>query len=535
MSQKKGTKKAEGGDAGAKKLPAEQKPAKEIKAEARKEKPVAAPEQKTKPNSAITVKKSDDFSEYFTQLVEKAELADIRYGVKGFVCYMPWAVMTIKKMYSKYETLLEANGHLPLIMPTVIPKSFFEKESDHVKGFAPEVFWVTEAGGNHEKLEEPLALRPTSETALYSMYSMWIRSYQDLPFKRYQSCQVFRFEGRSTRAFFRAREFHWIEAHDVFATLEDAKNQVLQDMDMTYKMVRDEFCIPIIFFQRPEWDKFAGAIHTYAADALLESGKVIQLPSTHLLGQNFSKPFNVKYVTKEGKEELGYITCYGPAISRIYGAMAAVLGDDQGLVLPWDLAPVQAVIIPIYFKGKAEGVDKACKDVEAALKAKMAISVKIDDRDFVTAGEKYNEWEMRGVPVRIEIGPKDVEKDQVVVVTRTPKKKEFVPRAKLLETMENIARSYTQNLRDIHLLKFDSLVEKCDYIEDAKAAIDNNKIACVGICSIDMSGYPCAEKIEKGTGGAIRGKRVDDEPIKFERCAACGAPNPVTVYVAKSY
>jgi prolyl-tRNA synthetase len=294
MSQKKGTKKADSGDAGTQKAPAEQKLAKEVKGEQKTEKTApAASEQKTKPMSAITVKKSEDFSEYFTQLVEKAELADIRYGVKGFVCYMPWAVMTIKKMYEKYERLLEINGHLPLIMPTVIPKSFFEKESDHVKGFAPEVFWVTEAGGNHEKLEEPLALRPTSETALYSMYSYWIRSYQDLPFKRYQSCQVFRFEGRATRPFFRAREFHWIEAHDVFATLEDAEKQVRQDMEMTYKMVRDEFSIPIIFFQRPEWDKFAGAIHTYAADALLENGKVIQLPSTHLLGQNFSKPFNV--------------------------------------------------------------------------------------------------------------------------------------------------------------------------------------------------------------------------------------------------
>jgi prolyl-tRNA synthetase len=535
MSQKKGTKKAEGGDGGAKKAPAEQKPAKDGKAETRKEKPAAEPEQKTKPNSAITVKKSEDFSEYYTQLIEKAELADIRYGVKGFVCYMPWAVMTIKKMYAKYEALLEYNGHLPLIMPTVIPKSFFEKEADHVKGFAPEVFWVTEAGANHEKLEEPLALRPTSETALYSMYSLWIRSYQDLPFKRYQSCQVFRYEGRATRPFFRGREFHWIEAHDVFATLEDAKNQVLQDMDMSYKMVRDEFCIPIIFFQRPEWDKFAGGIHTYAADALLENGKVVQLPSTHLLGQNFSKPFNVKFVNKEGKDELGYITCYGPAISRIYGAMVAVLGDDQGLVLPWDLAPVQVVIVPIYFKGKTDAVDKACKDVEAEIKAKTGVSVKVDDRDYVTAGEKYNEWEMRGVPVRIEIGPKDIEKDQVVVVTRTPKKKEFVPKAKLLDILDGISKAYTQNLRDHHLLKFDSLVQKCDYIEDAKEAIDHNKIACVGLCSIDMSGYSCAEKVEKGSGGVVRGKRVDEEPNKFDRCVVCGAPNPVAVYVARSY
>jgi len=504
------------------------------KAKTAGDKPAGEGDQK-KPMAGITVKKSDDFSEYFTQLVEKAELADIRYGVKGFVCYMPWAVQTIKKMYTKYETLLEANGHLPLIMPTVIPKSFFEKEAEHVEKFTPEVFWVTEAGGNHEKLEEPLALRPTSETALYSMYHYWIRSYQDLPFKRYQSCQVFRYEGRATRPFFRAREFHWIEAHDVFATLEDAEKQVLEDMDTTYKMVRDEFCIPIIFFQRPEWDKFGGAIHTYAADALLESGKVIQLPSTHLLGQNFSKPFDVKYVTKEGTTEYGYITCYGPAISRIYGAMIAVLGDDQGLILPWDLAPIQVIIVPIYFKGQTTAIDEACKDVEATLKQETPYTIKFDSRDYITAGEKFNEWEMRGVPVRIEIGPKDIEKDQVVIVTRNPKQKIFVPRTELVEKVKEIAGNYTQNLRDQHLLKFDTLIQKCDYIEDAKDALENNKIACIGLCSIDMSAYPCAEKVEKGTGGQIRGKRVDEEPIAFDRCIACGAPNPVTVYVARSY
>ncbi|HMF32630.1 MAG TPA: proline--tRNA ligase [Candidatus Lokiarchaeia archaeon] len=484
---------------------------------------------------AIATKKGDDFSDWFTELVNKAELADIRYGVKGFVCYMPWAVISIKKMYAKYEAVLEKNGHLPLIMPTVIPQSFFEKEADHVKGFAPEVFWVTEAGAEGEKLEERLALRPTSETALYSMYHFWIRSFRDLPFKRYQSCQVFRYEGKATRPFFRAREFHWIEAHDVFATLEDAEAQVQQDMETTYAMVRDEFCIPIIFFQRPEWDKFAGAIHTYAADALLESGKVLQLPSTHLLGQNFSGPFDVTFTNKEGQPELGWITCYGPAISRIYGAMVAVLGDDQGLILPFDLAPLQVVIVPIIFKNAAEVVNAKCKEVEELLRTKTFYSVKLDDRDYVTAGEKFNEWEMKGVPIRIEVGPKDIEKEQVVVVTRNPKEKMFVPEADLLDKVTEIAQNYTQILRDQHLQKFETFVENAETIIEAKTVIENSKIACVGICSIEMDGYDCAEQIEKGTGGQVRGKRVDDEPIKFERCIVCGKSDPVTVYVARAY
>lgn len=484
---------------------------------------------------AIVVKKAEDFSAWYTELISKAELADIRYGVKGFVVYMPWATITIKKMYQKYETLLEANGHLPLVMPTLIPESYFYKEADHVEGFAPEVFWVETAGSKGEKLEERLALRPTSETALYSMYSLWIRSYQDLPFKRYQSCQVFRHEGKATRPFFRGREFHWIEAHNVFATLEEARAQVLEDMEMTYKMVRDEFCMPVIFFERPQWDKFAGAISTYAADALLESGRVIQLPSTHLLGQNFSKPFNVQYMSKDGTSEYGYITCYGPAISRIYGAMIAMLGDDQGLVLPFDLAPVQVVIVPIYFKGKVDAVEARCKAVAATLRDVTGFSIKLDDRDYVTAGEKFNEWELRGVPIRIEIGPKDVEKDQAVLVTRYPREKRFVPATGLVDTVKEIAAGYTAKIKERHLQRFETFVERCETIDEAKQAIDHGKIAAIGLCSIGMEGYECAEYIEKNSGGLVRGKRVDEEPVTFTFCAVCGKRDPATVYVARSY
>ena len=310
-------------------------------------------------DTGITVKKSDDFSEWYTQLVQKAELGDVRYNIKGLVVYMPWATKSIKKMYKLTEDILERKGHEPLIMPSLIPESNFKLEGEHVKGFAPEVFWVTEHGAG-EKFEEKMALRPTSETALYQMYSLWIRSYKDLPFKRYQSCQVWRYEGKMTRPFFRGREFHWIEAHDVFATEKEALAQVKEDMETTKETLLEKFAIPFIFFQRPQWDKFAGAVNTYAADALMGSGKVLQLPSTHMLGQNFSKPFNVKFVDEKSEEKLAYITCYGPAISRIYGAMIALHGDDKGLVLPWDVAPKQIVIVPILFTdGKEEVLKKA--------------------------------------------------------------------------------------------------------------------------------------------------------------------------------
>ena len=480
----------------------------------------------------ITVKKSEDFSEWYSQLVQKAELADLRYNIKGFVCYRPWSVITIKKMYKKYEDLLEKNGHLPLIMPSLIPESNFHLESEHVEGFTPEVFWVTEAGDG-KKFEERLALRPTSETALYKMYSYWVRSYKDLPFKRYQSCQVWRYEGKATRPFFRAREFHWIEAHNVFATMDDAKAQVIEDMEMTHQMLEEEFSIPIIFFERPQWDKFPGAISTYAADALMESGKVIQLPSTHLLGTNFSKPFNVKFVDKEGEEKLGYITCYGPAISRIYGAMIAILGDDQGLIMPFDLAPLQIVIVPVIFKKSKEDIFKKCQEIEKMLSKKY--STKLDGREDVTTGEKFNEWELKGVPIRIEVGPKDMEKSQAVVVNRHTKEKSFVKLDKLKEFVEDIAGNYTADLKKKNLVAFQKLVVKADSMEAARKAIEDRKIVACGLCSIGMDGFTCAEKLEKGTNGLVRGKKVGKEDIRFDKCIVCGKKAEETVYLARSY
>ena len=491
-----------------------------------------ANKKKDAPITGITISKEQDFSAWYTDLISKAELADIRYNIKGFVCYLPWATITIKKMYQKYEQLLEKNNHLPLIMPSLIPESNFMLESDHVEGFAPEVFWVTEAGNEGEKFPERLALRPTSETALYKMYHYWIRSYKDLPFKRYQSCQVWRYEGKMTRPFFRAREFHWIEAHDCFATEEEAKQQVLEDMKTTYQMLQDEFCIPVIFFERPQWDKFSGAEKTFAADALMGSGKVLQLPSTHLLGQNFAKPFDVKFVDKDGVEKYVYQTCYGPAISRIYGGMIAYLGDDKGLILPFNLAPLQIVIVPVIIKGKEKIVLDKCKEIYENLKANYL--VKLDDSEG-SPGTKFYFWEMKGVPFRIEIGPKDIQKNQVVVVKRHDGQKYFVTEKELDKKLKDLANNYTIELKEKKLLDFEEQIEICYELDAAKEALDKGKIVCCGFCSIDKKSYRCAEKVEKELGGFVRGKRVDKEKHEFASCIICAEPATCTVYIAKSY
>ncbi|MFX1380001.1 MAG: proline--tRNA ligase [Promethearchaeota archaeon] len=490
-----------------------------------------AKKKKEAPITGITVSKEEDFSGWYTELINKAELADIRYNIKGFIVYREWATMTIRKMYKKTEDLLDKKGHLPLTMPSLIPESNLLLETQHVEGFAAEVFWVTEAGSSG-KLSERLALRPTSETALYPMYALWIRSYKDLPFKRYLSCQVWRYEGKMTRPFFRAREFHWIESHNVFATMEDAMKQVKEDMETTYQILQDECCIPIIFFQRPEWDKFPGAIHTYAADALMGSGKVLQLPSTHLLGQIFSKPFEVKFVDKDGKEEYGYQTCYGPAQSRNYGAMIAYLGDDKGLVLPFDLAPIQIIIIPIFYKGKEKLVLDKANEIYNLFRNKYTI--KIDDSDE-SVGNKYYHWELKGVPIRIEIGPKDIEKHQVIIVKRHDGKKFQIKEEKLTDKIEEIAQNYTNEIKEKSLIDFESQIECVYEIDAAFEAINNGKIVCCGFCSIDMDAYHCAEVVEKEIGGFVRGKRVDEEKHEFATCLICGKPAGCTVYIAKSY
>jgi len=490
-----------------------------------------AKKKKEAPLTGITVSKEEDFSGWYTELLNKAELADIRYNIKGFVVYREWATISIKKMYAKYEELLESKGHLPLIMPSLIPESNFLLEAEHVKGFSAEVFWVTEAG-NSDKFSERLALRPTSETALYKMYSLWIRSYKDLPFKRYLSCQIWRYEGKMTRPFFRAREFHWIEAHDVFATLEEAKAQVEEDMQTTYQMVQNEFCIPIIFFERPQWDKFAGAIATYAADALMGSGKVLQLPSTHLLGQKFSIPFNVKFVDKNGEEKYGYQTCYGPAISRIYGAMIAYHGDDKGLVLPFDIAPIQIIIVPILFKGKEEIILNKAYEILSLLKGRY--KVKVDNSDE-SPGSKFYNWELRGVPIRIEIGPKDLQKQQLVLVKRHDGKKFIIKEGELANKVNEIAQNYTNEIKEKSLVDFESQIELCYEKDAAIEAINNGKIVACGFCSIDKEGEKCAEVVEKDIGAFVRGKRVDEEKHEFASCLICGKPATCTVYLARSY
>lgn len=481
-----------------------------------------------KNQEGLTVKKSENFSEWYTQIIQKAELADLRYNVKGFLVFQPWSVLSMEKMFQQMESVLQKKGHKPYWFPTVIPESNLTKESSHVEGFTPEVFWITHGG--EKKFEEKLALRPTSETAFYQMFGTWIRSYKDLPLKAYQRANVFRHETKATRPFLRSREFHWIEAHCAHATEEKAFAQVKEDMETTKEVLHNIWGIPFIFFERPEWDKFPGASRTFAADVLNPDGKLIQQPSTHMISPSFSKAFDVKFKDSDGKDKYAFITCYGPAISRIFASVIITHGDDNGLKFPWDIAPVQVMIVPIDAKDKKlmKKSEELKKEIE-----KFA-SVEIDTSDK-RPGEKFHHWEMKGIPIRIDLGLKDLDKKQITIFRRDLDKKDIVPEKQAISKIQSIAKEFTKNL----IKKADKILEgkikPAKNLKEIKQIIKEGAIAQCNFCSVDKSGTNCAEKIEKETGAEVRGTKLDEKGKAKGKCVICSKPAKKIVYIAKAY
>jgi len=478
----------------------------------------------------MEIKKSN-FSDWYNTITKDAELCDLRYGIKGFVVFRPWAVMTMNRMYAMYEWAVESRGHLPALFPALIPESYFTRESDHVKGFVPEVFWVTEAGIN--KLEEKCAMRPTSETAMYSMYALWIHGTRDLPLKMYQRCQVWRHETKATKPFIRSREFHWIEAHDCFATREEAIAQVKEDMEMAEEVIHQQFGVPFLFFRRPQWDKFAGAEDTFAADTLMPDGRALQLPSTHMLGQHFSKAFGIKFTDDSGKDQYVWQTCYGPCISRIYAAVIATHGDDKGLVFPVRLAPVQVVIVPIIKEETRDRVMERC--IEVAKSIACCFIVKIDDSDR-TPGFKFNEWEMKGVPIRIEIGMRDVEANIAIVVRRDTGEKIKVKTEDLEKQLHEIAPSIDKMLLERADKWFSDKLSQAGTMDELAKKLELHGFVRVPFCSDGMEGEKCADIVKDKVQANIRGSLFgSEEKPKEEKCIACGNKAAIYVYAAKQY
>lgn len=486
----------------------------------------------------MTAKKDENFSEWYSQIVQLAELADLRYDVQGFIVHQPWALRILRKIYSMLEDEVEADGHEPFLLPTVIPEGNLEKEKEHA-GFVPDVYWVTEAGS--EKMDRKLALRPTGETQIYPMYSLWIRSHNQLPYKRYQSrITTFRNESH-TRPFLRGREFMFFETHDVFADHKGVMEQVKKDIGVMERTAGSRLFLPYIVFKRPQWDKFKGANDSYAFDTLIPDGRRMQIGTTHDLGQNFAEAFAITYKDAKGKDRHPHQTCFGPGIWRIMAGLISIHGDDRGLVLPFEMSPMQIVIVPITFKGrKAENIKVLKKASEAEKNLKeLGYRVYFDDREEISPGEKYNIWELKGVPLRLEIGPKEVDENIATCVRRNDKNKDKISlekheieleikdqKEKVDKKIENDAKTYFKN----------NTKEASNFEELKKIMKKHRGFIKVPWCSMDFDGQKCADVLKAETeGGEVCGTLMKEEKAKKgAKCVVCGKAAKHVTYVAKS-
>lgn len=478
--------------------------------------------------SIFFIDKKKNFSEWYNEIIRRAELIDDRYNIKGLIVYRPFAMKAIKVIYKLLEEELERKGHEPVLFPLLIPEENFEKEAEHVKGFRAETFWVTMGGD--EVLSKRYALRPTSETAFYYMYALWIRGLANLPLKLYQSVSVYRHETKATKPLIRGREFLWIEAHDAFATKEEALRQVEEDEETTKNVLEKQLGLPIFFFRRPQWDKFKGAVDTYAADVVMPDGACLQVASTHYLGENFSRAFGVMFTDKDGKRKYVQQTCYGPGVSRILAAVISVHGDNNGLIFPFIIAPVQVVIVPI----PGENVEEYSKKVYEIVRG-MGYRVVLDNSEE-TPGFKFYKWEFLGVPLRLEIGPKEVRDKKVTVADRITRRKDSVDLENLEEYIKKFAQDHSKRLYEIAYNEVMNVLGHADSMEEAKKEIENKKyLIKVPFCSIENDGEKCAEVIEKETGLEVRGELLGDEKPRNKKCIVCGKEATCYVFLANAY
>ena len=467
-------------------------------------------------------KKTEDFNEWYNEIVELSDLCDKRYPIQGMNVWRPygWKLMNYVDQMIRFE--MEKTGHDEVYFPLLIPESLFKKEEEHIEGFGSEVYWITHAGNN--KLEERWLLRPTSETSMYPIFSLWIRSHADLPLKTFQIVNTFRYETKQTRAFIRVREIHFFEAHTCHADFEDAEKQVAEDKDIAGRLFK-KLCLPFIFNKRPDWDKFAGAFYTISIDVLMPSNRTLQLGSIHQYRDNFSKPYGISYEAEGGKHLYCHQTTYGMS-ERIIGALVGIHGDDKGLVMPPEAAPTQVVIIPIIFKGEEKKVLDACNLLCKKLSDEN-IRAHVDDRD-ITPGNKYYEWELKGVPLRVEIGPKDLKKEELVIVRRDTGAKKSIKQKLAVKTIKEEFAKISKNLYDKAKKLLDENIHRVKTAEEAQ----NKK----GIVELPWCrNKDCALEIENILEGNTLGEPIEDIECKNCFCPICGKPAETWMRYAKTY
>ena len=471
--------------------------------------------------------KKESFSEWYDNILLEAKIADDRYPVKGFTVYTGWGFGIAKRIIAMLEEKLDASGHEPMQFPVVIPEDSFQKEEKHIKGFSGEVFWITHAGEN--ELERRLVLRPTSETAIYPMFKLWIRSHADLPIRMNQTCNVYRYETKATRPLYRGREFLWNEGHTAHATYEEAEKNVSMAIKI-YSQVYDSLGLSYFRLKRPDFDKFAGADYSVAFDAWNPDGKSNQIGTVHQLGYNFGKAFEITYENEKGEQANATNTCYGMGFGRTLAAVISQHGDDHGLILPPEIAPKQVVVIPIPVKGKEEIAKAYALEVFNKLTT-SGIRATLDDDDRLRPGEKYYKWEMFGVPLRIEVGPREAESKTVTIVRRDNFEKSKVDLKNLPEAIRSLFKALHENLRDRSRKILEDLLATATTIEELRDYMENKKLVRINWCG-DIS---CAERLKEKVSGEIRGTLWDHEEEPTGPCVVCGDPAKRIAYVSRTF
>jgi prolyl-tRNA synthetase family I len=479
-----------------------------------------------KSSLGVTANKSNDFSGWYSQVLKKAELIE-HSPVSGCMVLRPYAYSIWESIQSFIDSQIKKMGVKNAYFPMLIPESLLKKEQEHVEGFTPEVAWVTMHGNT--KFDEKLAIRPTSETIMYDSYSKWVRSHKDLPLKINQWCSVVRWEFKHPTPFLRTREFLWQEGHTVFATSKEAEDEVLQILNVYSKAYEELLAVPVLKGRKTDSEKFAGAVYTLSVEAFLPNTKAVQAATSHYLGQNFSKAFNISFLDEKGARQHGFQNSWGLS-TRSIGIMLGVHGDEKGIVLPPRVAPVQVVIIPIVFSSKPD-TNKKVLATAKKLQANLAsLRVELDDREGYSPGYKFNYWELKGVPVRIEIGPREAQEKKFVAALRDSglKREALLKDAKkevelMLEGMQESLYSSAKKL-------LADKISSVNTLDDAKTTVDKGLIALLPLCG----SVNCESKTKERTGAKALIIPFE-QPKTISPCLICGLKSKHKVYFAKAF
>ncbi len=470
-----------------------------------------------------------DFSQWYLDIVLKAEMMDYA-PVKGCMAIRPYGYAIWENIQRLLDRRIKETGHENAYFPLFIPEGLLQKEADHVEGFAPEVALVTQGGG--EKLSERLVVRPTSEAIICSMYSRWIQSWRDLPLLVNQWCNVVRWE-KNTRPFLRTTEFLWQEGHTVHETEEEAEEETLKMLAVYREFVQSELAVPVITGLKTESEKFAGALRTYTIEALMADGRALQAGTSHNLGQHFARVFDIQFLDRSGELKYAWQTSWGVS-TRLIGAIIMVHGDDRGLKLPPRVAPVQVVVVPIITKKQRETVLQKC--AETGERLSPPVRVKLDLREEYSPGWKFNEWEMKGVPLRLEIGPRDIEKGGVTAVRRDTGEKLFLPQEDLPARVDSLLAEIQDNLFNLaDRFRRDNTHRPSSYEEFTSLLEEKRGLILANWCGEES----CEDGVKNKTRATIRcipfAEDAENGNMEAGPCIYCGREKGTPVYFARAY